>query len=166
MLSLEFRNIQILIRGVPYAKILYLTISTIVPSFGIFVARRTIRNWKRFKNDHSVFCIMIMTHPMKIKSSTLLLSRLKILLLETFKSLRHTYVECLHGIFNPKMSPYVTWGPQILCNRKGTQPLTGYDRSRISDIDFGIIWLMIFHFYVILITTVLRNLQNTGQVQT
>ena len=93
-----------------------------------------------------------------LQSSTLLLSRLKILLLETFKSLRHTDVECLHDIFNPKMSPYVTWGPQILCNRKGTQPLTGYDRSRISDLDFGIIWLMIFHFYVILITTVLRNL--------
>ena len=40
------------------------------------------------------------------RSSTLLLSRLKTLLLETFKSLRHTNAECLHDIFNPKMSPY------------------------------------------------------------
>ena len=40
------------------------------------------------------------------RSSTLLLSRLKTLLLETFKSLRHTNAECLHDIFNPKMAPY------------------------------------------------------------
>ena len=40
-------------------------------------------------------------------SSTLLLSRLKTLLLETFKSLQHTNAECLHDIFNwHKMSPY------------------------------------------------------------
>ena len=35
------------------------------------------------------------------RSSTLLLSRLKTLLLETFKSLRNTNAECLHDIFNP-----------------------------------------------------------------
>ena len=36
----------------------------------------------------------------------MLLSRLKTLLLETFKSLRHTNAECLHDSFNSKMSPY------------------------------------------------------------
>ena len=49
-------------------------------------------------------------------------------------------------IFSTLSCPHMTWGPQILCNQKGTQPLMGQDRSRILDLNRGIIWLMIFHF--------------------
>ena len=38
--------------------------------------------------------------------STLLLNRLKCMLLETFKSTRHLIVECLHGIFKTRVVPY------------------------------------------------------------
>ena len=38
--------------------------------------------------------------------STLLLNRLKCMLLETFKSTRHLNAECLHGIFKTRVVPY------------------------------------------------------------
>ena len=38
--------------------------------------------------------------------STLLLNRLKCLLLETFKTIRHINAECLHGIFKTHVVPY------------------------------------------------------------
>ena len=38
--------------------------------------------------------------------STLLLNRLKCMLLETFKSTRHLIAECLHGIFKTRVVPY------------------------------------------------------------
>ena len=59
-------------------------------------------------------------------SSTLLLSRLKTLLLETFKSLRHTNAECLHDIFNPKMSPYDLRTTNI------EQPKKEHNHSRVK----------------------------------
>ena len=58
------------------------------------------------------------------RSSTLLLSRLKTLLLETIKSLRHTNAEFLHDIFNLKMSPYDLRTTNIVQPIR-IQPLTG-----------------------------------------
>ena len=104
-----------------------LAISVILPSFAIFVARRIMRNWKRFKNDRILYNDYDSTDEDlqdNNRSSTVLLNRLKNLLLETFKSLRYTNAKCLHDISTLRC-PHMTWEPQILCNRKGTKPLTG-----------------------------------------
>ena len=78
--------------------------------------------------------------------STLLLNRLKCLLLETFKTIRHINAECLHGIFKTHVVPYElrtkTW-----FNLNVNLPRTDWDSSHIWELDCGIIlWRIIPSF--------------------
>ena len=68
-------------------------------------------------------------------SSTLLFNRLKCILLETFNSTQHLNAECLHGICKTHM----TSGPQIYRNLNVNQPHMDWDRSRIFELDYGIL---------------------------
>ena len=89
--------------------------------------------------------------------STLLLNRLKCILLETFKSPQHLNAECLHGIFKTHVVPY-DLRTTNLSQPKRQSPTDGlrslaYLRARLwNDI------VKDFPFYVKLTTMVLGNL--------